>query len=368
MIKRSQKLYWRPSRVPDRALALLSVVAICALAVVEFFRTGAATEHYDEMLQASQKMQEAIEVIRPIRGRIQPINPELDPVRSGLIGVASSPLTSTSGDLEAKQATINPNWGAVVVRMLIEAGVQPGDKVAVAISGSFPALNIAVYAALESLRLDPVIIVSGSASQWGANLPDFGWLEMAAHLRDAGVFQVTENAVTLGGLDDRGGGLERRGIELIRAAADRAGLPLLEPDSFEVAVVERIRRYREGAGGAPIAALINVGGGVATVGPRSIDHFFERGLSRSAPPQAFRAPSVMGHFISRDVPALNFSGMLTLSTRYGLPYPPLEPVSIGEGGVYRAETYRRWLAGLMIVLLISLTGLIMRSANIALAV
>ncbi|MEX2499714.1 MAG: hypothetical protein WD397_12665 [Wenzhouxiangellaceae bacterium] len=32
-----------------------------------------------------------------------------------------------------------------------------------------------------------------------------------------------------------------------------------------------------------------------------------------------------------------------------------------------AEGYHRWLAGLMIVLLLGLTGLIMRSANIALA-
>ena len=41
--------------------------------------------------------------------------------------------------------------------------------------------------------------------------------------------------------------------------------------------------------------------------------------------------------------------------------------SVGTGGVYNAEGYRRWLAGLMIVFLLALTGLIMRSANIALA-
>ena len=37
------------------------------------------------------------------------------------------------------------------------------------------------------------------------------------------------------------------------------------------------------------------------------------------------------------------------------------------GGVYQAESYRRWLAALMIVALLALTGVVMRSANIALA-
>jgi len=361
-------MYWRPTQIPGRALLLLAVAAFVALAVVENFKASTATEYYDDMLSASRVVQEAIDVLRPIRGRIEPINPQIDPIRSGLIGVASSPFTSTSGDLEAKQATINPNWGAVAVRMLAEAGVESGDTVAVAVSGSFPALNIAVYAALEVMRLEPLIIVSGSASQWGANVPGFGWMDIARHLREAQIIDIRADAATLGGIDDRGGGLNERGIEMIRQAAERAGIEVVVPDSYAAAVADRIRIYREAADGTPIAAYINVGGAVASTGPAAIDHFFQYGPSRTAPAQAFRAPSVMGHFLRQDLPVLNFNGMLTLTTRYRLPYPPLEPISIGSGGVYQAVSYRRWLAGLMIVLLVALTGLIMRSANIALAV
>ncbi|MDT8449085.1 MAG: poly-gamma-glutamate system protein [Wenzhouxiangellaceae bacterium] len=363
-----QQMYWRPTKIPGRALLLLAVAAIVALVVVENFKASEAAEYYDDMLSASRIVQEAIDVLRPIRGRIEPINPQVDLTRSGLIGVASSPFTSNAGDLEAKQATINPNWGAVVVRMLAEAGVKRGETVAVAISGSFPALNIAVYAAMEVMDVEPIIIVSGSASQWGANVPGFGWMDIARHLREARIVDIKADAATLGGIDDRGAGLNQRGIEMIRQAAEQAGIEVFLPDSYEAAVADRIRIYREAAGGTPIAAYINVGGGIASTGPSSIDHFFEYGLSRTAPPRAFRAPSVMGHFLRQDVPVLNFSGMLTLTTRYGLPYPPLEPVSIGSGGVYQAVSYRRWLAGLMIVLLVVLTGVIMRSANIALAV
>ena len=368
MKPRGQKLYWRPSSIPNSALLLLAAAAIGALLVVETFTREDTSGYYREMLDASRLVQQGIEVLRPIRGRIEPINPDVDPLRSGLIGVASSPLTTNSGDLESKQATINPNWAAVVIRLLVEAGVEPGDHVAVAVSGSFPALNLAVYAALESMDIKPVTIVSGSASQWGANVPGFAWLDIAHELRQAELIDMQAEAATLGGIEDRGIGLNDAGLEMIRQAAERAGIELVVPDSYQASVTERIRIYNQGAGGEPLTALINVGGGTATTGPNSIDHFFGSGLIRTAPSGAFRVPSVMGYFLEQGVPVVNFSGLRNLTTRHELPYPPERMESIGSGGVYRAKSYRRWLAVLMIGLLLGLTALIMRSANIALAV
>lgn len=364
---RSQKLYWRPSEVPTRALVLLAAAAVAALFVVETFTQRGTAQRYDSMLSASRLMEEAIDQLRPIRGRIRRINPDVDPLRSGLIGVASSPITSNSGDLEAKQATINPNWAAVAVRMLDEAGVEEGDHVAVALSGSFPSLNLAVVSALQVMDVEPTLIVSGSASQWGANVPGFAWIDILRELQEARLIDLEARTMTLGGVEDRGVGLDEGGIEMIRRAAERAGVELLVPDSYESAVAERIRIYREAADGEPIAALINVGGGTATTGPRSIDHYFESGLTRTAPSAAFRVPSVMGYFLEQGVPIIHFSGIQTLSTRYGLPYPPMEEASLGSGGVYRASSYRRWLAGLLVLVLLGLTALIMRSASVALA-
>jgi len=367
MKSRTQKLYWRPSSIPMPALLMLAVAAVAALTVVETFTRQEASDYYSEMLDAARLVQQSIETLRPIRGRIEPINPDVDPLRSGLIGVATSPLTSTSGDLESKQATINPNWAAVVIRLLVEAGVEPGDRVAVAVSGSFPALNLAVYAALESMGIEATTIVSGSASQWGANIPGFGWLDITRELRDAQLIDIKAAAVTLGGIEDRGIGLDDRAIDLIRRTAEQAGVELLVPGSYEEAVIERIRVYNQSGSGKPVKALINVGGGTATTGPNRIDHYFSGGLSRTAPAAAFRMPSVMGHYLQQEIPVINFSGIRNLATQYRMPYPPERMESIGSGGVYQAQSYRRWLAALMIVMLLGLTALIMRSANIALA-
>jgi len=199
-------------------------------------------------------------------------------------------------------------------------------------------------------------------------VPGFAWLDIAHELRQAELIDMQAAAATLGGIEDRGIGLNDAGLEMIRQAAERAGIELVVPDSYQASVTERIRIYNQGAGGEPLTALINVGGGTATTGPNSIDHFFGSGLIRTAPSGAFRVPSVMGHFLEQGVPVINFSGIRNLTTRHELPYPPERMESIGSGGVYRAESYQRWLAILMIGLLLGLTALIMRSANIALAV
>ena len=118
-----------------------------------------------------------------------PIDPHYDWSESGLIGQWRSEVTGAYGNLDAKRTSINPNFAAVVVRLLREAQVEPGQVVAVGFSGSFPALNICVCAALEILDLNPVIVSSVSASQWGANHPDFLWVDMEGELRSGGLHQ-----------------------------------------------------------------------------------------------------------------------------------------------------------------------------------
>ncbi|MGD8606940.1 MAG: poly-gamma-glutamate system protein, partial [Myxococcales bacterium] len=260
--------------------------------------------------------------------------------------------------------TVNPNWAAVIVRLLRKAGVREGDVVAVAVSGSFPALNLAAYCALEQVGARPIIIASASASQWGANVPGLIWLDMARRLRAAGVIDSKAVAATLGGEDDRGVGIPEQGLSILQRAIERADIELLEPESYDEAVAERIAVYAKEAGEQPVRAFLNVGGGTATTGPASIDQFFDPGLLTGAPPRAFTMQSVMGHFIDQEVPVINLWNISTLASRFGLPYPPTEKPRVGEGGIYRATTYRRWLAALLALALLALTYFLTRSAGL----
>jgi len=122
------------------------------------------------------------------RRRIRP-DPEADPNDTGMVGLTLSPVTSNTGYLSAKHTAINPNFAAVFVQLLKRAGVNKGDLVAAGLSGSFPSLNIAAFSAMQTLELEPIVIASASASQWGANHVDFLWIDMERVLFEQKIFR-----------------------------------------------------------------------------------------------------------------------------------------------------------------------------------
>ncbi len=129
-------------------------------------------------------------------------------------------------------------------------------------------------------------------------------------------------------------------------------------------MARRIAIYSRLAGRQPIKAYVNIGGGTASTGPASIDQYFEGGVINSAQPKAFAVDSVMGHYLKEDVPVLNISGIATIARRYGLPLAPQTKQPIGSGGVYNTVGYRRWLAGLWVILILVLTYVTTRISGV----
>jgi poly-gamma-glutamate system protein len=358
------KVYWRPSQIPTGALVVLAIISLAGMIMVETMRRQDTIADYGMMVDTARQAEDAMAYIRDLRQKMRRIDADVDPLDSGMIGVSSSPVTSLAGHLPAKQTTINPNWAAVALKMLRDAGVQKDDVVAVAVSGSFPALNLAAYIALEQLGVRPIVIASGSASQWGANVPGLIWIDMSRELRAAGLINIKEVAGSLGGAEDRGVGVSDRGKDVIRLAIKRADVQFLLPATLEEAVAKRIALYSKYAGRKPIRAYINIGGGTASTGPPAIDQYFEPGLITSAVPRAFAVDSVTGHFLKQGVPVLNFSGIATIARRYGLPLTPTAAQPIGSGGVYNTMGYRRWLAVLWMGLIIAMIYVVTRISGV----
>jgi poly-gamma-glutamate system protein len=360
------KIYWRSSGVPAWGLIVLMIAALIALLAVENVKETdpIVDENYATMVTAAKIMRQGMEVIRPLRAEKEPINPEFDPQRSGFVGLDNSIVTTNHGGRESKQTTVNPNWAAVAVKLLAKAGVEKGDLVAVTVSGSFPALNLAVYSALEAMEAEPVIIASASSSQWGANVPGFLWLDMARELNKAGVISFEPKYASIGGIEDRGIGIPQVGIQSIRQTIERAGLPIIEPANYQEAVADRIAIFREYSSDRNYKAFVNVGGGATIVGPPGIDDMFKSGLQYDAPSRAYAVDTVMGYFLQENIPGIHFIGIKNMAERYGLPIAPLEPVPVGNGGIYSSSTYSRLLAFGLAVALFGLTWLIVRSARI----
>src|SRR5262245_26622978 len=116
--------------------------------------------------------QHALAAARQARGL--PVNAG-DSFGTGLIGVASSPITTDLGTLASARTSSDPVFAAAVVQMLFEAGVRPGDDVAVGMTGSFPGFDLSVYAGIEAIGAKPLVISSIGSTEYGANEQTFTW-------------------------------------------------------------------------------------------------------------------------------------------------------------------------------------------------
>lgn len=366
-------MYWKPEGASQVQRAIVAALAIVGLIAVQVFPTEEQQPHYAAKMLAARKAQEAFQVINQASERRGlPLRLKTDPAGSRLIGEVLSPITSGSGSLVSKQTTVNPNIAAIIMQWLKELNVKAGDAVAVGVSGSFPAVNIAVYSALHEIGAEPIVISSTAASQWGANNPNFTWLDMEATLRKNEVFPYKSVAASLGGVGDDAIGLSERGRRMLERAIERNDIPSLahsdeaeavaadeekpEPSLSlvdESRVRERMRVYYEAAGDRPIKAYINVGGGTVSVGTKVGKLKFNRGVN-TRPPKGMEdmPPSVLGAFLEVGVPGIHLTGLINIAAEYGLEIAPRTTPEVGTGGIFEKREPNRWLAGIVLALIL----------------
>lgn len=342
---------WRLDNRRKWILLGLGVLALLLQALLDFTRTPTRQRDYELKLQAAEYAAEAYRVLQEHRqldfAEVDLLN---DPAGTGLIGPEFSQITNAQGNLESKLTSLNPNWAAVVVEYFRQAGLSKGDPVAVAISGSFPGLNIALFSALEAMRLRPVVITSVGASMWGANDPEFTWLDMETVLYDAGVFSTRTSLASFGGGDDMGRGLSPTGREIIVAAADRNGVPLLRSDNIEDAITSRMTFYEEQARGRAYLCYVNVGGGLASLGSGNNRPALPSGLTFDLGPHNWSRKGTMVLYAERGVPVVHLLRVQTLARDYGLPISPDYLPLPGEGDIFVKDMYRFPLAAALLVL------------------
>jgi poly-gamma-glutamate system protein len=341
------------------ALLVIAAMSVAGLLLVEFNPVSVQQRYYEEKVTAAALAAKCMEQIKEARLELgYEIDIEKDPTESGMIGVGISPVTSTFGMLQAKQLAVNPNFAAVVVDMLKSLGVSSGDTVAVSLSGSFPAINVCVVAALETLHVKPLCVSSAAASQWGANLPDFLWLDMESVLYDSELISFRSIAATLGGVEDRGLGMDSETLDLLKEGIERAELPLITTndakETFSQTVDKRMQLYAQKAAGARIKAYINVGGGTTSVGKSLGKRLVDAGPNYSLPKAARDIDSVITRFLAKDVPVIHLVRVEELAKRYGLNQNPerTQMPEVGEGRVYFRQEYNRLYAVLVLAAIV----------------
>lgn len=334
-------------------LAVLTVVSLVMFLWANNSRVTRISPVYDEKHEAAVWMQAAMDTLRTRRyPQAEFIDAVNDPNASTLIGQQFSPITTETGDLEAKWTALNPNMGAVLVHYFHEAGLDSNDIIAVGLSGSLPGMNLAMYAAVEAINLRPLVITSVGASSWGANDPYFTWLDMERELIDAGLLEQGSLYASIGGGDDIGRQLSPRGRDLIRDAIDRNNLRLLYADDLDEAVDVRMNTYDSYAGSEPIALYVNIGGGVASLGHSRNALLIGEGLFDRLPQVNYPRRGVMQAMNARSIPVLNLVNITEIAGDFDLPLSPNPLPPPGEGLLFREVKYNMTItvAALIIVL------------------
>ncbi len=351
-----KKLIWKPSTVSWQIHLVIAIMSIIGMVIVESFKINVKQPHYKEKVLAAQYMLKGMEILKRHRlEKVGPINKVIDPLRSGLIGVLTTPITSTTVDIDSKLTSVNPNWAAVIVSMLKEVKVKNGGTVAVSLTGSFPAMNLAVFSAARALNLRLIIITSVSASTWGANIPGFTWLDMEDVLVREKFASYRSVAASLGGVQDKGLGMSEEGKEILRTTIRNYNITLLEFDDMKQSINARMDIYHDQAKDTQIAAYINVGGGTVAIGSFIGKMRYKSGLNLRPSQKAMRIESVMSRFARHNVPILNINYLKTLAQNYKIPISPKKIPKIGQGEIYyRLEYDKKVVSAVLVSILVFL--------------
>ena len=339
---------WRRHTVQQRRLMFHGLAAaLLAAAVLVIYLLGRRVRlpYADEMEAAARLQQRVTAAIKAERlSRGYDLAPE-DTLGLGLMGTRVSPITTSLGSEEAKRTSQLPDFAALAVRYLHEAGVRPGDRVGACFSASFPGIDLGVLCAAEVMGVDLSYSVSIGASNLGANLPGYVLPEMILTAYEAGLVSTLPDLITLGGDGDAGENMlayllddeeDIREVEDMKTRLEAEGLTVTYyVDGYEADVLDRMARMGD------IAAFINVGGNILGMGDTDAAVSFGQGLLPEAEPKIGPQSGLVERYLSLGVPTIHFLNIKQICTEVGIPYDPMAVPEIGVSGVYFSRRYSR---------------------------
>ena len=186
---------------------------------------------------------------------------------------------------------------------------------------------------------------------WGANYPQFTYLDMEYHLFDLGLLSHRTKAASFGGEDDMGRGLSPEGREFLENSINRNMISILLNENLDKAIDNRITLYRSFEN---IKLFINVG--EHTTSWMSIDP----GYGIIAANQVKHGKGIIAQFSRSGIPVINFDNITQLAAKYGLPEAPIPLPDIGEGRLYYTYKYSVTLAIISLIILIIILITVLR--------
>tara|TARA_B110000444_G_scaffold239228_1_gene253480 strand:- start:3614 stop:4768 length:1155 start_codon:yes stop_codon:yes gene_type:complete len=348
-----------PAIQKTSTLLILSLIAMVAFIISLKSTIIEVSSSYDTKVKAASLMKKSMNVLKSNRMVSSVfIDDENDPNETGLVGSPFSLITTDEGDLDAKLTTLDPNFSAGMVELMVQVGIEKNDTVAVLLTGSMPGGNIAVLTALKALGAYSVVITSVGASQWGANHIDFTWLDMEKILYEENLILNRSIAASIGGRNDMGRLLSPEGRNIINKNISKHGLPLIKKSRLADNISHRMKLFNNIAKIDNYSAMINVGGGVASLGTSFNSKLLPAGIVNRSDVQSISLQDggiegVLSKFSKNDIPVLHVLNIKSLTEKLGMPFAPIPVPEVGLGTLYAVEKYNVFVAFVCLIVLCS---------------
>ena len=339
-----------PAIQKTSTLVILSAIALVSFVVSINSTTIDISPSYDMKIKAANLMKESMVELKNVRMEAGVfIDDENDPNETGLVGSPFSLITTDEGDLDAKLTTLDPNFSAGMVELMLRMSLQEGDTIAILLTGSMPGANIAVLTAASAMGLIPMVITSVGASQWGANHADFTWLDMESILFNKGLINSKSVAASVGGRNDMGRLLSPAGREIIISNIENYNIPLIRKNRLAENIDERMKLFESFNKITNYSAMINVGGGVASLGTSFNSKLLPAGIINRSDVVNISIrdggiEGVLAKFAKKNVPVLHVLNIKSLTEQLGMPFAPIPIPEVGSGVLYAEEKYNILIA------------------------
>lgn len=352
MIKRYQLIF-----------IVITVLALFFFYIEDYFKSPEKTPHYTEKIRAAKLASHAMNSLKKetIKRNI-PCDSINDPNKTYLVGNKFSVISAGENSLNDILTSLNPNFAAAIIELFYQMGLSKSDVVAINTTGSFPGLNIAVLSACEIHELKPIITTAVSSASYGANIPEFTWLDMETHLKDEGIFSNTTFAASMGGEKDNGEGLSPRGRRLIMKSIKRNGVKIINSGSLAGNIKKRFTIYQNFANKKDknISVFIDVGGCVTTFGQTIKDTLLKSGINHFPQSQYFTNYGLLSRMVELRTPVIYLNNILKLAHSMGLSVSAIPQPEPGEDPFFHKEKYSVKLALFFLILLVGLLILYIR--------
>ena len=349
-------------RSPKFLLVLAVLVLLASFPLLKNTQESKKNSYYDSQLAAAQKMQDLMAAVNQYKIDNNLVINEEDKMASGLIGERYSGITTTLGDPAAKRTVCQPDMAALLVRMFKEAGIEKGDKVAASMTGSFPGLNLALFAASDVLELDLRYISSIGASMYGANDEALTFPEIAYRLFQDGYISTAPIAISMGGDRDMGDEMFAPSREKVRERVSKLPVFYLEEGDFAKNLEKRRELYGKES---EIDCFLSIGGHTSSLGhdERALDLGQGVLLKKGQPTNQLAAfktrrtnkTGLLQYYLGQGTAVINLLNIKRICSSYSLPFDPREAQEVlGVSPVYYQKTYNRPLIYITLALTLAL--------------